>query len=167
MDLYTLQIFMPAIEAAKSQQTWLPYLSALLTPVVALLGIWIARSQWKTARMKLKLDLFDKRMVVYEAVRHAIGQIMVHGKTSAEVESAYLIGVTGAKWLFDKEMDKYLNEKLWRLISRLHTVQFEQIGAPAEERRQAVEKQCKVMEEMSIHWQSIDSKFYPFLSLGH
>ena len=167
MDHYTLQIFMPAIEAAKSQPIWLPYLSGLLTPVVAALGIWIARSQWRTARMKLKLDLFDKRIVVYEAVRTALGQIMVHGRTSAEIESAYLIGISGATWLFDKEMHEYLSEELWKLISRLHTVQFEQIGAPADERREALVKQGKVMEEMSTHWQNIDSKFYPFLSLGH
>lgn len=117
--------------------------------------------------MKLKLDLFDKRIVVYEAVRTALGQIMVHGRTSAEIESAYLIGISGATWLFDKEMHEYLSEELWKLISRLHTVQFEQIGAPADERREALVKQGKVMEEMSTHWQNIDSKFYPFLSLGH
>lgn len=167
MDHYTLQIFMPAIEAAKSQPIWLSYLSGFLTPVVAAFGIWIARNQWRTARMKLKLDLFDKRIVVYEAVRHALGQIMVHGKTTAEVESAYLTGIAGAKWLFDKEMGDYLDEELWGLISRLHAVQSEQIGAPAAERLEAVEKQSKVMDEMSTHWRSIDSKFYPFLSLGH
>lgn len=117
--------------------------------------------------MKLKLDLFDKRIVVYEAVQNAIGQIMVHGKTSAEVESAYLIGITGAKWLFDKEMEEYLSKELWMLISRLHAVQSEQIGAPVAERLEAVEKQSKVLDEMGSHWRSIDSKFYPFLSLGH
>lgn len=167
MDLYTFHIFMTATEAAKNQPIWLPYLSGLLTPVVAAFGIWIAWNQWRTARRKLKLDLFDKRIVVYDAVQHAIGQIMVHGKTSAEVESAYLIGISGAKWLFDKEMDEYLSGELWRLISRLHAVQSEHIGAPAAERLEAVQKQSKVLNEMSTHWRSIDSKFYPFLSLGH
>lgn len=165
MDLYSLHIFTPA--AAPASVHWTTYVTALLTPMIAIIAAWIAYSQWKTARRKLKLDLFEKRLEVYDAARTAIGQIIVHGKVSAEVESAYLMGIAGAKWLFDKKMVEYLNQELWMIISKLHAVQAEQIGAPQEERRAAVQKQFAVLEEINTQLQSIDSRFYPFLSLGH
>jgi hypothetical protein len=166
MDLYTLQIFTPVIEATK-EVDWLSYLTASLTPIVAGFGIWIARSQWKTARMKLKLDLFEKRIVVYDAVRNAMGEITTHGKPSAEVFTAYLTGIAGAKWLFDEKMHKYLSVELWGLISRLHVIHIQQIGASPNEKREAAEKQLDVLGEMHTHWENIDSRFYPFLGLSH
>ena len=48
---------------------WTTLLSALLTPAVAVFGIFIAYRQWRLAQEKLKLDLFDKRFEVYEAAR--------------------------------------------------------------------------------------------------
>ncbi len=49
---------------------WTEYVRVLGTPVVALLAAsiagFIANRQWKTARNKLKLDLFDKRIAIYK-----------------------------------------------------------------------------------------------------
>ena len=39
---------------------WTTYLSALLTPTVAVLGSLIAYRQWRLAQNKLKLDLFEQ-----------------------------------------------------------------------------------------------------------
>lgn len=165
MDLYSLHVFMPATASASVH--WTTYLTACLTPLIALIAAGVAYNQWKTAKNKLKLDLYEKRLGVYQAVRDAIGQIMVHGKVSAEVETAYLVGISGAKWLYDKKMDDYLNKELWMIISKLHAVQAEQIGAPDQERREAIHKQFVVLGEVNNHLQGIDSKFYPFLSLSH
>jgi len=41
----------------------------LVTPVIAVFGIWIARNQLEVNRQKLKLDLFEKRYAVYECIR--------------------------------------------------------------------------------------------------
>ena len=49
---------------------WVEYVKALGTPVVAIVAASIAGAiayrQLRTARNKLKLDLFDKRMAVYQ-----------------------------------------------------------------------------------------------------
>jgi hypothetical protein len=166
MDLYTLQIFTPA--AAPAQVPWVTYAAGLLTPVVAILGLCIAWKQWHTARMKLKLDLFDKRIVVYEAVRNAIGQTVVHGKTTQEVESAYLTGIAGARWLFNERMEKYLREEIWELFSELNYAQAEHEGAYLnEEKLIATQKKSAALSKFNEHFKNIDSEFAPFLSLGH
>jgi hypothetical protein len=46
---------------------WTAYAAALLTPVVAALGIYIAWRQAQIARNKLKLDLFVKRLELWES----------------------------------------------------------------------------------------------------
>lgn len=80
-----------------TNSNWLIVLSGLLTPVVALLGLYIALRQWFTARSKLKLDLFDRRLVIYEAVRSYIAAVMASGKTSHEIEFAFLSGTRGGE----------------------------------------------------------------------
>jgi hypothetical protein len=44
---------------------WTAYLTALLTPVIAVLATYIAYQQWRLNRHKLKLDLFERRWNVY------------------------------------------------------------------------------------------------------
>lgn len=44
---------------------WTAYVSAFGLPIVAAVAAAIAFYQWKTARNKLKLDLFEKRIAVY------------------------------------------------------------------------------------------------------
>jgi len=56
------------------------YVQALGPTIIALAasGIagYIAFRQWLTARNRLKLDLFDKRFAIYQAMRDFLGGIM-------------------------------------------------------------------------------------------
>jgi hypothetical protein len=90
----------------QSEPHWTTLVAAFMTPVVASLGILIAFNQWRTARGKLKLDLYEKRLVVYDAVWNTLGQIGTTGKTNQKIEQEFLLGIAGAKWLFDKNMEK-------------------------------------------------------------
>ena len=50
---------------------WTEYISPIGIPIIAAIAAWIAFRQFQIARNKLKLDLFDKRMEVYTAVRES------------------------------------------------------------------------------------------------
>jgi len=52
---------------------WVDYLAALLTPTIAILGVYFARQQWKTNRRRLKNELFDRRYEYFIAVRNLAG----------------------------------------------------------------------------------------------
>lgn len=54
---------------------WTSYITALTIPVIAIVAAIIAYRQWRTAQSKLKLDLFEKRMVVYQAARDMLGYV--------------------------------------------------------------------------------------------
>ena len=50
-----------------SDATWLSIAQAVGPTIVAVIVAYVAIRQWLTARNKLKLDLFDKRLAIYTA----------------------------------------------------------------------------------------------------
>ena len=168
MDFYTLQIIKPVIETTAEGASWLPYLTAFSTPTLAAFGIWIAFNQWSTARKKLKFDLFEKRMVVYEAVRKSSGLLMCGVEPTMMLEIEYLNGIAGAQWLFDEEMGTYLNKEILGDIRKMREA-FALMDSPFDPdgRQQGYEEKQSLIEAFRRHRESIDSRFAPFLSLGH
>jgi hypothetical protein len=69
------------VPQVQSLPIWIEYVKALGTPLAALvaafIGGFIAYRQMQTAKNKLKLDLFDKRVAVYKAAVDLINSIGV------------------------------------------------------------------------------------------
>ncbi|MBB2832304.1 UNVERIFIED_ORG: hypothetical protein GGD51_002433 [Rhizobium esperanzae] len=65
-------------------------LAALLTPTIAVIAIIIAYMQWRTAHQKTVLDLFDRRMAVYDKLRQSMRMINTAGKVSDESDRLFL-----------------------------------------------------------------------------
>jgi hypothetical protein len=147
---------------------WTTVLSALLTPIVAIFGIWIAYRQWRTAQNKLKLDLFDRRLAIYEAVQRYLGGVMVSGKTSNEAEFIMLRETRGAKWLLNADIDHYLSKTLWERATKLNCLQseLEGLGVGAERSTNVTESR-DIKEWMRKQHSVLDEKFAPFLMLRH
>jgi hypothetical protein len=53
---------------------WVTVLAALLTPAVAILATIVALQQLRTAREKLKLELFDRRLSIHEQTRDVLSR---------------------------------------------------------------------------------------------
>ena len=63
---------------------------ALLTPTIAVAGIAIARRQWKISDEKLRLDLFERRWKVFEAVGCFLSEILKPSVPIKEAQVAYM-----------------------------------------------------------------------------
>jgi hypothetical protein len=143
-------------------------IAALATASVALLAAFIAYQQWVTARNKLKLDLFEKRLQVYNAARSAIGDLITTEKPKSEVEWQYLNGIRGVKWLFDDRMVKYLDDELWGKIVDLGCVDSELKGVPLREQSsEKMRERADIKKYLTRQLSEIDERFKPFLSLRH
>ena len=92
---------------------WTTYLAALLTPTVAILGSVIAYRQWRLAQNRLKLDLFDRRLLVYGAATALVSSIMTSGKAKEEEMHKFLVATREAKWLFNASIANYLDKELY------------------------------------------------------
>lgn len=166
MDLYSLQIFSPAPVSASVH--WTTYVTAFLTPVIAALAVWIAFSQWRTARNKLKLDLYDKRVVVYEAARQALATAVMSRKFGVDSLHEYTVGITGAKWLFDEAMSTYLNDQLfYELLDFDSGESSVELASSDEERTAAREQRTTSLSDLHKQFLELDKKFLPFLNVKH
>jgi hypothetical protein len=147
---------------------WTTVLSALLTPTVAVFGIWIAYRQWRTTQDKLKLDLFDRRLAIYQAAQRYLTGVMTSGRTSNEVEFAMLQETRGAKWLLNADIDGYLRKTLWERATKLNCLQSELEGLGVGEERSAnISETRDIKNWMATQLTVLDEKFAPFLMLRH
>jgi len=144
------------------------YFQALLTPVVAILGIYIAWRQWRTAQNRLKLDFFDRRWAVYEATRNLLGTVTRSGTATHENVRDFVVGTGPARWLFDDELADYLEKEIRQKAVNLMTLDdtLRQVTEPAE-RQHYVREKGKNSVGLVEQYEQIDRKFGAFLHITH
>ena len=147
---------------------WTTNISALLVPTVALLGLFIAYRQWRTAQNKLKLELFEKRLAIYNAAIAFIRNVMTSGKATDEQLRNLVRGTKEAKWLLSTKIATYLDEELFTKGSNLRCLYDELEGVPvSEELTNNVHKQRKIKEWLESQYKILDEKFSKYLALRH
>jgi hypothetical protein len=150
---------MPAVDPH-----WTSYLTAFATPILALVAGSIAWQQMQTAKAKLKLDLFERRLVVYEGVREYLAVIMRTGVTTPEAERAFLESIHGSKWLFETKLISYLNETLWGRACDLGCLQSELDGMPSEEERsKKIQARADLKQWFLKQHKELEGWFLPYL----
>lgn len=145
--------------------SWIQIFSALLTPIVAIVAVFIAFMQWRTAQHKLKHELFDRRFSIYEAVRNFISSIVGSGKTRDEDIFIFLSATREAKWLLGLYPAKYLDELYSKTID-LQVLQLKLEGVPSsEEKIINAKKQAEIKKYLYSQYKILDEIFAPFLKL--
>ncbi len=154
-------------------------LSTSLEPwVIGFLGLYIALNQWRTsnrqteiAANKLKFDLFQSRIAIYEAVQELFLSIN-RGETAKSVElNKYFLSIHQARWLLDDELYKYLEKDVVSKIRELRRLDLT-IGRLArtekqEERERSLDAQEQLFDWFYKQMDDLDRKFEPFLRLQH
>jgi len=86
------------------------FLSPIATFIVGLAVAFIAFQQWKVARHKLRLDLFEKRYKVYEAARQFLAVLISRADFGVEDLHAFNLGTMDAVLLFPERIKAHLDE---------------------------------------------------------
>ncbi|QSV46275.1 hypothetical protein [Geobacter benzoatilyticus] len=83
---------------------------ALLTPTIAVLGIYIAIQQYRLAKEKHRIEIYDRRMKIYttvmEFVRNAKRNFTINEDNYYEFDK----GIAEAEFLFGKEVVALLED---------------------------------------------------------
>jgi hypothetical protein len=147
---------------------WTSYVTAILVPVIAGIAAWIAFRQSQIARNRLKLDLFDKRMAVYQAVREALGTAATQGNLTLEQQIKYLQGTRTAQWLFGPKVSAYLDETLWHKIVDLELHNTMSKGPPeSAERVQHIHAKADTLLWLVAQYKAFDALVAEHLTLRH
>ncbi len=90
---------------------WIQLLQALAVPAIALLAVVIGYFQWRTAQQKVVLDLFDRRIATYTALRDIVAKVMASSSAATPDNSfKFLEALDRAEFLFGPEVTEHLKK---------------------------------------------------------
>jgi hypothetical protein len=138
------------------------FLTAMLAPSIAMIAAYIGWAQMQTAREKLRLDLFERRYQVFDAVEGFLGKTLVQGKPSLQQEIDYANATAPSRMLFGPDVELVI-ARTWKDVSLLFALEATypaQNGAP---RTNHAAKILKLREEMQRFHTSIPSAFASYL----
>ncbi len=143
---------------------------AFLTPLIAILAVFIALQQWRTNHLRLKLELYDRRLAVYEEVKKILGIIIREADVSFEDLLKFRSSVTQADFLFGKEVSIYLDEiykrglnlRKWKEQYRDYT----QEQPEGYDHQKVVDEMHKELEWLTEQFSPAKEKFKRYLKLS-
>lgn len=140
--------------------------AAALSPIIAIIGGWIAWQQVRINRNKLKLDRFDKRFAVHEAAMTFVARVATKGNADIEEMNDFIAKTRGTRFLLSKEIADYLDE-IYRNAGRLRNValSMEALTLSEEARQKFSDKWLELNEWFQKQLDVIPEKFAPFLSI--
>jgi hypothetical protein len=145
-------------------------LKALLTPAIALLAAYIAWQQWQTNRTKLALDLYDRRVHIYEQVKRILSMVMRDARVSYEDLLAFRANTAQADFLFGPEIPKYIDEIYQRAVKLEYWTKeyrdYTQEKPAGYDHEKVVAGKHAELEWLSGQFEPALKKFRPYLHVG-
>jgi hypothetical protein len=68
----------------------------------------VAQRNWQTANERVVLDLFERRIAVYEGIRHVVAKVMTSGQPGNTELFEYVEAIDRAPFYFGREVTDYL-----------------------------------------------------------
>lgn len=94
-------------------------LSAMLSPIVAITGIIIGIRQHIINTKRLKFELFEKRLEIYNQIATLFAKILQDGTIDKDSINKFFRNTRTAYFLFDKRIDDYI-EEIYKKAFDLH-----------------------------------------------
>lgn len=145
-------------------------LSGLLTPTIACFVAYIAWQQHRTARDKLRLDLFDRRYAIYRGLMKLFSQVNAYRTVTDDALSAFWSDTGQKRFLFGKDVRDYMDEVHAKAVDLLQARDLidPERNVPDAQRNKAIEESGELViwfhEQMSG---KAMAKFEPYLGFPH
>jgi Zn-dependent M32 family carboxypeptidase len=150
-----------------TEPIWLEVLKASLGPAVALLAFIVAFAQWRTARQKILMDLFDRRLQVIERLERAIAVVIREAKVTHAAFDDLLQARASARFLFGKDVQRRL-DSLQESFAFLLTYSDDVLADPSlPDRDNLITKKYKKIENIDNFRMQIISLFGPYMQFTH
>lgn len=95
---------------------WIAYRIGQSQVAVARIQANVAEKNWKTSNEKIVLDLFDKRLAIYEDIRSVIGEVVRSGQARDDLLWKFDNVTDRAPYFFGEEVTEYLKSVRLDLI---------------------------------------------------
>ena len=149
---------------AMDYRLYIDFLAALLTPVIAIVTTYIAIQQYRNNRLKLRHDLYDRRLAVLKATNRFILSAWQSKGFSWEHLREFALSKSEAYFLFNASLYKYLEESYERGLKILVLEEQRERIAPDEEQTIIYEIRDN-QKWFGDQRETLHRKFEKFLSL--
>lgn len=136
----------------KDSQSWVDILSALLVPVIAIVGLYVAYQQYQINKQRLRHETYERRLAVYKSVQRYLSEILREGKTTYNRAHQFNSEASEAAFLFDSSVQDKIDEIYQKSINMAFTYEkmYPEDGSPGipvgEERNKVVEENSALRE---------------------
>lgn len=150
---------------------WFDYASAITTPLIGVFVAYVALQQWKVAKEKLRLDLYNKRFAALETTLHMF-QETLGGTDLSEVEfeelhRRFITTMIEAKFLFSRKsgiagMLEDFNKSIF-IVKGIRGI-LKQSGIPPEELIKTSARMLDEQQQLPAKLGNIERALRPYLS---
>lgn len=103
-------------------QDFVRLLAACLTPLIAVVATYIAYQQHRANKLKLRHDLFERRIEIYNAIAEFVSVVQQTGNADQKSLQVFLRKTRDGEFLFGRKASTYVG-KLYRQGLTLQTCQ--------------------------------------------
>jgi hypothetical protein len=93
-----------------TESSWIDILSALLVPLIAIVGAYIAYQQYRTNRQRLRHETYERRLAVYKSVQRYLSEILRDGRTTYDRALQFYSEASEEAFLFDDSVQGKIDE---------------------------------------------------------
>jgi len=144
------------------------FFSAFLTPIIALIAVYIAYQQWRLRREHFQLELFDKRYTVYEGTKNFISIILEKGYPGEKEISGFQESTHDATFLFENEVQERLDQILenGKKLNDLNTLIALTEQASSDGAKEEKENEDEIQDWFKEEYDRIKKLFMKYLKMN-
>lgn len=144
-------------------------LAGLLTPMIGVIAVYIAWQQWKTSHQKLMLDLYDRRLRVYEEVVKVLSIVVRDADITYEKLAVFRAAVAEADFIFGPEIVSFIDE-IYSHGCRLHGANEAysenlKVNRPGYDHKQTVADKHTELEWLVTQIETVKERFGAYLAI--
>jgi hypothetical protein len=94
----------------------------------------VAEREAKTSHNKLKLDLFDRRLAIYEVVCEVVDEWTSPENHTSERKARFVTAMNSSRWLFPEQVYLYLMHEVYSKMNDLQVLQHQRGLADVDEK---------------------------------
>lgn len=143
----------------------LQVVSLLFTPLIAILALYIAVQQHSIQRDKLRLDLYEKRLAVFEATMNLLATVQSDIVPSREAIYRFISGTANARFLFGPDMEEYL-DTLGSKVMVHRSLYDRMVKEQKEGKTDSVNEETESLKALIAETEKAKESFQPYLGFA-
>lgn len=140
---------------------FIDYFSAALIPLIVIITTYIAYQQYRTNKLRLKHDLFERGWSVYKTIMKTLEAVIREGNISDDKLLIFNIERAKSYFLFDESLYKYIDDIYEKLVDLQ-----EMNSATEEEKAKNAKKRGELKKWFIAQIKVTKEKFHKFLNLN-